>query len=223
MAKPAKKQTGGGNEAFARLPAAGKAAIGIGLVAVIGAVYYFALHMSMTDEIQQAQSEHATLMQRMSQARAQNAEYVRLREELAQREGLDRANLRALPAEAETASFLQDLNRLAELSGLAIQLVEPRPEEGADHYVRLPVRLQLTGRYHQLARFFYNVSRLDRLISMENIELGQVQQQDRDAQVDEVIIAVEVLATTFRRPDEAQPQAAATPPGAPAPQPGTGT
>lgn len=229
MAKPVtKKQQSGGSEAFARLPAAGKAGIGIGLVAVIGAVYYFALHMSMTDEIQSAQQHHASLQQRMTQARAQNAEYVRLREELAQREGLDRANLRALPAEAETASFLQDLNRLAELSGLEIRLVEPRPEESADHYVRLPVRLQLGGKYHQLARFFYNVSRLDRLISMENINLGEPEPAEADAQVDEVIISVEVLATTFRRPDEAEPQAAAAPgaaapAGAPAAQPRTGT
>ncbi|MCB9591783.1 MAG: type 4a pilus biogenesis protein PilO [Sandaracinaceae bacterium] len=223
MAKPAKKQTSGGSEAFSRLPVAGKAAIGIGIVAVIGAVYYFALHMSMTDDITTAQQQHATLQTRMSRARAQNAEYVSLREELAQREGLDRANLRALPAEAETASFLQDLNRLAELSGLEIRLVEPRPEESADHYVRLPVRLQLGGRYHQIARFFYNVSRLDRLISMENLNLGEPAPSAAQSQVDEVIISVEVLATTFRRPDEAEPQAAATPPGAPAPQPRTGT
>ncbi len=218
MAGPAKKSNAAGSEAFGRLPAAGKAAIGLGLVAMIGAVYYFALHMSVTDEIATAERQHTTLTQRMMDARAQNAEYVRLREERSQREGLDRANLRALPAEAETAAFLQDLNRLAELSGLEIRLVEPRPEEQSDHYMRLPVRLQLGGRYHQLARFFYNVSRLDRLISMENINLGQVQNTAADAQIDEVLISVEVLATTFRRPETEEAQAAA--PGAAA---GTGT
>ena len=217
MAGPTKK-SGGGSEAFGRLPAAGKAAIGLGLVALIGAVYYFALHMGLTDEIASAQQQHATLQRRMSDAQAQNAEYVRLREELSQREGLDRANLRALPAEAETAAFLQDLNRLAELSGLEIRLVEPRPEEQSDHYMRLPVRLQLGGRYHQLARFFYNVSRLDRLISMENIDLGQAQNNTADAQIDEVLISVEVLATTFRRPASEEAQAAA-----PAAAAGTGT
>jgi len=219
MAAPPKKRSGG-SEAFGRLPAAGKAAIGVGLLALIGAVYYFALHMSLTDELTNAQARYVTLQQERAQARAQNAEYVRLREELSQREGLDHANLRALPAEAETAAFLQDLNRLAELSGLEIRLVEPRPEEQADHYMRLPVRLQLGGRYHQLARFFYNVSRLDRLISMENLNLDDPARPEGDGQVDEVIISVEVLATTFRRPDAPEAQAAA--PGAP-PAGGTGT
>lgn len=219
----ARAKGGGGGEAFAKLPAAAKVGLGVGLIALIGAVYYFALHMSMTEDIDQANTRHAELRTRMDEARAQNAEYVRLREELSQREGLDRANLRALPAQAETAAFLQDLNRLAELSGLEIRLVEPRPEEPSQHYMRLPVRLQLGGRYHQLSRFFYNVSRLDRLISMENIELGQptggTTTQD---QTDGVVIAVEVLATTFRRPDEPEPQAPAPAEGTPAAG-GTGT
>lgn len=193
-------------QAFARLPAGAKIGLGVGIVAVIGAVYYFALHMSLTDDLDRARARHATLQTEMQEAQERNAEYVRLREELSQREGLDRANLRALPAEAETASFLQDLNRLAELSGLSIRLVEPRPEEPEQHYVRLPVSLRLAGRYHQLARFFYNVSRLDRLISMEDINLSNPTMEG-----EEVMIDVDVLATTFRRPDEPEPQAAAEP------------
>lgn len=194
------------DNAFSKLPAAAKAGLGVGLVVLIGAFYYFAFHMGVTEDLEGSQSRYVTLQSDMQEAQERNAEYVRLREELSQREGLDRANLRALPAEAETASFLQDLNRLAELSGLGIRLVEPRPEEPEEHYVRLPVGLRLSGRYHQLARFFYNVSRLDRLISMEDIHLSQPVIEGEEVQ-----IQVEVLATTFRRPDEPEAQAAADP------------
>jgi len=202
-------QKSGGGQSFAKLPAAAKAFLGIGLVGLIAAVYYFALHLSLDEDIDAAESRHTQLTQRMNDAQARNAEYVRLREELSSREGLDRANLRALPADAETASFLRDLNRLAELSGLEIRLVEPRPEEPEEHYVRLPVNLRLSGRYHQLARFFYNVSRLDRLISMENIELGEPRAEAEDNPAESgVVIDVHVLATTYRRPAEPEPQAA---------------
>lgn len=204
MATPGSK---GGDQAFAKLPAVAKVALGLGIVALMGAVYYFALHMSLNDDIDSAHSAHRSLQQRMHDAQARNAEYVRLREELSSREGLDRGNLRALPAEAETASFLQDLNRLAELSGLRIRLVEPRPEEPGEHFVRLPVNLQLAGRYHQLARFFHNVSRLDRLISMEDIHL-----HDPHIEGEDVVLDVDVLATTYRRPDAPEPQAAVAPP-----------
>lgn len=193
-------------EQFAKLPVAGKVAFGALLLGLIGAVYYFAIHIGVADDIASAQARHRALQTEMDDARARNAEYVRLREELAAREGLDRGNLRALPESAETASFLQDLNRLAELSGLRIRLVEPRPEEPETHYVRLPVNLQLTGRYHQLARFFYNVSRLDRLISMEDIRVHQPTLEG-----EEVRLQVDVLATTYRRPSQEEtpdPQAA---------------
>lgn len=208
MAAPAST---GSEQAFAKLPAAAKAAMGLGLLALICAVYYFALHMSLDEDIKRAEARFRELQTSMQDAQARNAEYVRLREERSAREGLDRANLRALPEHAETASFLQDLNRLAELSGLRIRLVEPRPEEPEPHYVRLPVSLRLQGRHHQLARFFHNVSRLDRLISMEDIHLHEPRVEG-----EEVLLDVDVLATTYRRPSAPEPAAAPGAPGAPA-------
>lgn len=202
QSKAAASAKGGG---FADLPDAGKAAVLLFLLAAIGIGYYVAIHTPLEEEIASARAVRAQLEERMQRARERQAQYLRLREELASREGLDRANLRVLPEQAEMAAFLQDLNRLAELSGLRIRLVEPRPEEPQEQYVRLPVALELSGRYHQLARFFYNVSRLERAISMENIRLTEPTMREGD-----VVLHVHVLATTFRRPNPAEAEAEAT-------------
>ncbi|MBX7192925.1 MAG: type 4a pilus biogenesis protein PilO [Sandaracinaceae bacterium] len=205
MAPPAPPKAAAAPQAgFAGLPDAVKAAIGLFILAAIGIVYYVAFHGPLEEEIASARQAHAELENRMTTARQRQAQYLQLREELAGRESLDRANLRVLPEDAEMAAFLQDLNRLAEISGLRIRLVEPRPEEPQEQYVRLPVALHLSGRYHQLSRFFYNVSRLERAISMENIQLREPTVTDED-----VIMTVEVLATTFRRPNEADAAPAA--------------
>lgn len=182
---------------FAGLPDAAKAAIGLFLLTAIGIVYYVAFHGPVEEEIASARVAHSQLEERMTTARQRQAQYLQLREELASRQHLDRANLRVLPESAEMAAFLQDLNRLAEISGLRMRLVEPRPEEPQEQYVRLPVALALSGRYHQLSRFFYNVSRLERAISMENIQLTEPTVAEED-----VLLTVRVLATTFRRPTE---------------------
>lgn len=190
---------------FDQLPPAGKGTVGAGIVIFICAAYYFVFHASVINDLNAAQARRRQLEVHMEAARARNAEYLALREELAAREGLDRQNLRALPEAAETAAFLQDLNRLAELSGLRIRQVEPRPEEPDEHYVRLPVRLELAGRYHQLARFFHSVSHIDRLISMENLHLHHP-----EVVAEEVQLSVDVMATTYRRPsapDEGEPMA----------------
>jgi type IV pilus assembly protein PilO len=67
----------------------------------------------------------------------------------------------------------------------------------------VPVALNIAGKFHQLTKFFYNVSRLERAINMENISLTQ---PTKDGE--EIIMNVSVLATTFRRPDGAAPGAA---------------
>ena len=182
---------------FAKLPAAAKLGILVMLLLLISAIYYFALHMTLTDDIANAEQRYNTLEDDLSAAQLRQQEYLQCTQLLAQREAIDRQNKRILPEQAEIAAFLQDLNRLSELSGLQMSLVEPRPEEAQEYYVRIPVSLKLEGRYHQLAKFFYNVSRLERAINMENVHLTE------PAVVgDEVRLQVDVRATTFRRPGE---------------------
>ena len=129
------------------------------------------------------------------------------------REAIDRANKRVLPQDAEIPAFLQDLNRVAELSGLDIRLVEPRPEESEPLYVRIPVALRVSGKFHQVAKFFYSVSRLERAINMENIQLRDPSMNEAD----EVLLVVDALATTFRSAEVVTPGQPAQPvvPGRP--------
>lgn len=197
---------------FGALPVAAKAGLGVALVAVMCAIYYFALHSPLAEQISGARTRGTELERDRTSAQAQQREYITLREELTAREGLDRANLRVLPEDTEMAAFLADLTRLAELSGLEMRLVEPAAEEEDEHYTRLPVRLRFSGRFHQLTRFFYNVSRLERAISMENLHMSEPTIVGED-----VVLTVDVLATTYRRPAPTEPAATASAaPAAPA-------
>jgi len=185
----------GGSLTFATMPVIGRVGLGVLLCSVIGGIYYFALHTPLTEDLDRAHGAHTRLEEERLTAQRRQREYIELREELAGREGLDRANLRVLPEDAEIPAFLADLHRLAEMSGLEMRLVQPRPEEPSEHFVEVPVALRLSGRYHQLARFFYNVSRLERAISMENVVLATPHAVGED-----VVMTVEVMATTYRRP-----------------------
>ncbi|MEM6961944.1 MAG: type 4a pilus biogenesis protein PilO, partial [Myxococcota bacterium] len=186
-----------GIQSFGSLPTAVKAAVIVPVLSVLSMLYYVLLHVPLADDINAAKSQFNQLIAQEQEARRRQTEYLQVTRELANREAVDRANKRVLPADAEIASFLQDLNRLAELSGLRMRLVEPRPEEAQELYVRLPVTLGLSGRFHQLAKFFFNVSQLERAINMENVAL-----REPSLEADEVRLRVDVLATTFRRPAE---------------------
>jgi type IV pilus assembly protein PilO len=186
----------GAAQQFAKLPSSSKILLLALLLALMGVGYYTSFHTPLSDEITAAENRRRQLEDELGQAKELERKFLALRQELEQRKLAETEYARILPPSAEMATMLADLNRLAELSGLTIRVVEPKPEVPADYYVRIPVFLGVSGRYHQLAKFFYNVSRLSRAINIENISI-----QEPKLSGDELIMQVTVQATTFRRKD----------------------
>ena len=183
-------------DTFVEMPGWAKALALVGVLALLSIAYYVLVQGSIAGDLQAAQAQKAQLQDQIRDAERREKQYLELTQELANREAADRQNRRVLPEDAEIAAFLQDLNRVAELSGLTIRLVEPRPEQRQELYSKIPVVLALTGRFHQVTKFFYNVSKLDRAISMENIRMTQPKLLPSG----EVVVSVDVRATTYRRP-----------------------
>ncbi len=181
---------------FSKLPSSTKILILAFMLGLFGVGYYMLLDSPLREEIQNAQTKRAQLQTQLDAAKDLQQRFLRLREEIEARKVSDQQNMRILPANAEIAGMLGELNRIAEISGLTIKSVQPSAETAENFYFRIPVNLQVTGRYHEIAKFFYNVSRLQRAINMENIQLSQPKVEGED-----VILDVSVLATTFRRKD----------------------
>jgi len=183
-------------ERFIGLPGWGKGLVLVGILVLLGGAYYSFVYGSISTDLSSANEQQKQLQDQIRDAERREKQYLELTQELANREVADRQNRRILPEDAEIAAFLQDLNRVAELSGLTIRLVEPRPEVRQELYSKIPVVLALTGRFHQMGKFFYNVSKLDRAISLENIRMTS----PRQSRSGEMVIDVDVRATTYRRP-----------------------
>jgi type IV pilus assembly protein PilO len=181
---------------FAKLPSSSKILLLAVILVLVGGAYYSIFHSGVTAEIESAQATKTNLEKQLKTAKDLQAQFLALREEIEARKVVDQQNLRILPPDAEIASMLQELNRIAEISGLTIDMVEPRSEKSDKFYYKIPVSLELRGRYHQLAKFFYNVSRLQRAINMEDITIAEPKSQG-----DDLVLRVSVLATTFRRKD----------------------
>lgn len=182
---------------FAQLPSATKALVLVLIVGLLTGAYYSLFYSPLESDLQAAKQQHVKLGQEQIAAKATLVEFVRVSETLLKRKSLDQQNRRVLPERAEIAAFLQDLNRTAELSGLSIDLVEPRAEEMKPLYVKVPVNIAISGSYHQVTKFFYSISQLDRAISLEDAEL-----KVRPSKLGEpaTMLDVQVLATTFRKP-----------------------
>lgn len=200
MATPATKPASKGGFNFDELTTPVRALLGVLIALVLGVAYYAGLHTGLEEEIEGAESQYQQLQRQYTEGQRRQQEFLQVTAELAAREGLDQRNKRILPEAAEIAAFLGDLNRVAEIAGLDIRTVEPLDETPAELYVRIPVRLQVRGRFHEVMKFLYSVSRLERAINVENISL-----RNPEVVNEEVMLEVSALGTTFRRPTTDQP------------------
>ncbi|MCB9627636.1 MAG: type 4a pilus biogenesis protein PilO [Sandaracinaceae bacterium] len=192
---------------FANVPMAGKIGILFAILGLVSALYFFVLHQPISDEIDAANRAHTQKTQERDTALRRQQEFVQIQQELAAREAVDIRSRRVLPAQAEMAAFLEEINRATELCGIRMVHVEPGVEEPGEFYTSIPVSLRLTGTHHQLARFFHSVSRLDRAVSMENISLNHT---DADSQN----LTIAVRAITYKRPEAEEAPGGAPPAGA---------
>jgi type IV pilus assembly protein PilO len=113
---------------------------------------------------------------------------------------LDEA-LAELPESADIDELLAQLNEIGRKSGLEISAVEPAPEESAQIYVKIPIKMALTGNYHEIAMFLQSLANLRRIVNVNNIQLGSPA-----LKAEKVVLSTSFVATTFRFLD---PKAAA--------------
>jgi type IV pilus assembly protein PilO len=105
---------------------------------------------------------------------------------------LDEA-LSELPEAADLDELLGQLNEIGRKSGLEISAVEPSPEESAQIYVKIPIKMALTGNYHEIAMFLQSLANLRRIVNVNNIQLGAPSMKS-----EKVVLNTSFVATTFR-------------------------
>ncbi len=192
-----------------------KLLIGFAVMGVVAVLYFFFLYGDLSNAIKTAKETHTKLKQDESAAAAAYKAYLddltRLEEKKARSKDLNKI----LPESSEMAAFLANINQQAEVAGLKVKSVTPADEQAQPYYYRVPVKLEVSGRFHQLAKFFAGVGRLDRIINVENIDMSNPVVGDND----ETTLSARCLTTTFhaKPATSAAPAGSGAPPGAPPP------
>ena len=110
--------------------------------------------------------------------------------------------LTELPEKKDVEELLAQLNDIGKKSGLEIQTVEPGAEAAASFYSQIPIRMAVSGNYHEIAMFMQEVANMRRIVNVNNIKMGDAQVRN-----EKVVLKSEFLATTFRFVAQAPPQA----------------
>lgn len=183
----------GQQTALSRVPTAGKVGIGFGVLALTAAAYWVVFYGDISSQITSSTSKGKELLRNLSDARKVEVKYQADLKELATREQRQRDLEKVLPQKTEYPAFLSALQSVANVTGVTLSAWTPQGEVREKYYARIPMKLELEGRFHQIAKFFYGVGQADRIINIENITI-----KDPEVRDDDVYVEVEALATAFR-------------------------
>lgn len=192
---------------LAKLPLAGKIGLGAAIVFLAAVAYFVVFYSDVSSAIRSAKSQETQLRQRLADARKAEYAYHQDLAELTERQQRQREFNKILPETTEYPAFLSAVQGVANIAGVDLQAWAPVEEVNQQFYAKVPMKLKIAGKFHQIAKFFYGIGQLDRIINIEDIVI-----KDPKYDGDDVIVKVECLATAFRGLSSARPAPA---PGAP--------
>lgn len=76
-----------------------------------------------------------------------------------------------LPSETEIPDLLVDVTQLGLSRGLVFEQFEPRNEVGKGFYKEKPVKIIVSGKYHEMANFVSDVAALSRIVNVDDFEI----------------------------------------------------
>ena len=176
------------------------AVIVVVFVAVTFAGIWFTVVKDKAPQLTRAEAEEQELRVTFENKQRKAANYDAYKAQLAQIEQSFGTMLRQLPGETEIPSLIVDISQTGLASGLQEKLFQPQAEIPKDFYAEKPIKIRLSGGYHEMAKFVSGVAALPRIVTLHDINITPEEQGVYDS------LSLEVTAQTYRYIEEADTQ-----------------
>lgn len=172
------------------------AVIAIVFLLIVGLGVYFFIVKDKLPQLTNAENEELNLRTSFESKQRKAANYDAYKEQLAQMEQSFGTMLRQLPGETEIPSLIVDVSQTGLAAGLQEKLFQPQPEIQQDFYAEKPIRIALSGSYHEIATFVSGVAALPRIVTLHDINITPESADEFDQ------LSLQVTAKTYRYLDE---------------------
>ncbi|MBW2367548.1 MAG: type 4a pilus biogenesis protein PilO [Deltaproteobacteria bacterium] len=140
------------------------------LLLLIGGFVYFS-YLPKIKQIDSLKTSHRSLEQQLATAKRKAAQLNEYREKMKKAQEDFLIAKKVLPEKKEIPSLLASVSQSGQDAGLEFVLFQPKSEIVKDFYAEIPVAIKVAGTYHNVATFFDNVSRLFRLVNIQDIQM----------------------------------------------------
>ena len=160
---------------------------------------WFFVYKSKMPELEQKQGEEQSLRGQFHDKHLKAVNLEIYEQQLKDIERSFGALLRQLPGKTEVPSLLVDISQTGLAAGLEEKLFQPSKEEKKDFYAELPIRIRLSGSYHQFGDFVSGIAALPRIVTLHNIEIKPTSTSGNSG-FDQ--LTLDLTARTYRYMDE---------------------
>jgi len=158
-------------------------------------VYMFVIK-SEIPLLERSELEEQELRATFEERQTKAANFDAYRSQLAEIERSFGAMLRQLPGRTEVPNLLVDISQTGLGAGLEEQLFQPMGEIRREFYAELPIKIRLSGSYHELGDFVSGIAALPRIVTLHDIGIRPATQDAADE------LTLDVTAKTYRYLDE---------------------
>jgi type IV pilus assembly protein PilO len=184
------------------MPAAAKAVTGVAVLILTIGTYWFVFYSDVATKIDAAARQKKKLHDDLAQAQQAQATYVADSSDLSVHEQRARDLNKVLPSDAQEDGFLSSVQQASNAAGIDLKSYSPQPEVAQAFYAKIPMRLEMTGKYHQIAKFAFELGKMDRVINVDNIELTEPKISG-----DDIVLHGRCIATAFHAIKPVEPRA----------------
>lgn len=146
------------------------AALALLCVAIVAAGWWFDWRSGM-ETLDAARQKETELRSVFTTKKNQAINLEAYKKQLADIEQAFGALLKQLPNRQEMDALITDVNQAGLGRGLQFDLFKPEAETISEFYAETPIRVKVTGGYHDVAAFVSDVSKLSRIVTLQDIAL----------------------------------------------------
>lgn len=180
-------------ERLAKLPRGQRFLLYIVLYVVVGLLYVFTIYYPSIAELDSLRTNKENLKTQKAQVEARVANKETFDQELERLTKELSVALTELPSDREIPGLLKGISQLGRKVGLDVRRFTPLPEEKREYVAEVPVELEVEGTFHEVAMFFDRLSKMNRIVYVQNIEMGKAVERGG-----KVSLTVAGKAVTFR-------------------------
>ncbi len=174
------------------------AVVALCFVILSGVLFYFFVWSDQKPRLDQAAAEEQELRDTFKNKHSKAVNLSVYQQQLADIERSFGALLRQLPGRTEVPNLLVDISQVGVGAGLEEKLFQPTPEIRKDFYAELPIKIRLTGSYHQMGQFVSGIAALPRIVTLDGITIKPENRNSYD------FLSFELTAKTYRYLDDAE-------------------